>query len=104
MISSLSRRVSLKVSELREIWARRMIWYRMCLYRRMTVSASVFVRVLEEEIKLWAEAAMSCDSAVSLLSGERQKMKWILIAASYRHRAKDLEAMIDEVRRTEGNC
>jgi hypothetical protein len=69
----------------------------------MSVSASVLIRVLEEEIKLWAEAALACDSAVSLLSGERQKIKWILIAASYRHRAKNLETMIEEVRRAEGN-
>ena len=69
----------------------------------MSVSASDFIRVLEEEIKLWAEAALACDSAVSFLSGERQKIKWILIAASYRHHAKNLETMIEEVRRAEGN-
>jgi hypothetical protein len=68
----------------------------------MSVSANMFVKVLEEEIKHWKEAALRCDSIVASLPTERQKIEWIMIAASYRHRAKNLEIMIDEVRRAEG--
>ncbi len=68
----------------------------------MSVAASVFIALLEEEIKHWKEAALRCDSVIALLPGERQKMEWIMIAASYRHRARDLETMIDGVRKAEG--
>jgi hypothetical protein len=69
----------------------------------MSVQANIFIGVLEEEVKLWKEAALRCDSVIALLSAERQKIEWIMIAASYRHRAKELEEMIDELRRAEGS-
>lgn len=67
----------------------------------MSVSANFFIKVLEEEIKHWKEAALRCDSLIALLPAERQKIEWIIIAASYRHRAKNLGKMIDELRSAE---
>ncbi len=69
----------------------------------MSVAASIFIGVLEDEIKRWKEAALHCDSVIALLSEEKQKIEWIMMAASYRHRAKDLEAMIEEVRRAKSS-
>lgn len=67
----------------------------------MSVAASILIGVLEEEIKRWKEAALHCDGVIALLSEEKKKIEWIMIAASYRHRAKDLETMIEEVRKAE---
>ena len=69
----------------------------------MSVSVNNFIKVLKEEVEHWKEAALRCDSVVASLPAERQKIEWIMIAASYRHRAKDLEKMIDELRSAEGS-
>ena len=69
----------------------------------MSVSAKFFTEILEEEIKLWQESAVRCDSVIVLLSAERQKIEWIMIAASYRQRARHLQKMIDELKGAEGS-
>lgn len=69
----------------------------------MSVAANIFIATLEEEIKRWKEAALRCDAVIALLSEEKKKIEWIMAAASYRHRAKDLEAMIEEVRSAESS-
>jgi hypothetical protein len=67
----------------------------------MSVAGNIFVGVLEDEIKAWKEAALRCDSLIPLLTDEGQKTDWIMAAASYRHRIKILEIMIEEVKRAE---
>ncbi len=60
-------------------------------------AASIFIGVLEDEIRCWKEAALRCESVIPLISEERRQRDWMMVAASYRHRAKDLEIIIEEV-------
>jgi hypothetical protein len=67
----------------------------------MTAAASIFIGVLEDEIKCWKEAALRCESVIPLLPANKQQMDWMMVAASYRQRAKALQTIIEEVSRKE---
>jgi hypothetical protein len=69
----------------------------------MSVEANIFIGVIEDEIRAWNEAAIRCDSLISLLTDDIQKTEWMMAAATYRHRIKILEIMIEELKRGEDN-
>ena len=67
----------------------------------MSAAASIFIGVLQDQIKCWNEAALRCESVIPLLPEKKQQMDWMMVAALYRHRAKGLETIIEGVSREE---
>jgi hypothetical protein len=64
----------------------------------VSTAESIVVEILENEARSWRQAALHCDSIIPLLSGDKRKTDWMMVATAYRYRAQALEAMVDDVK------